>query len=361
MTEVINAKSFIEAKDTLADLLGQIDVIENTSTREELRLHEEYTKRIDSLKEELSSLRNNVVDRKLSAKVPLLERVDEVSSYIMEAKKVLKQLELRDKIEANELIEPNPEFYWASIVAALGEYYKDSYTWIKYFIVKNRKPKNCYTLLIVGNSKLYNLLDGFHHYNNFSIQGYFPILMGIADRPRVLDLLIYLERRDKLKPIAEYFTIRDSYIESLSKYHPNDFDDLKIVREVQEADAPIVFNIKAYERSSDFRIYKGFYYASVGGKAEKMDELQYIRVKDELYLRGGKAEGYTIEQTGNLMFGDWWSIGFTSGGTGTPFNKENWEKKLAEAEAFVKEHGGKDVRYNPPKITWIHPELIPVL
>ncbi|GAG78646.1 unnamed protein product, partial [marine sediment metagenome] len=98
-------------------------------------------------------------------------------------------------------------------------------------------------------------------------------------------------------------------------------------------------------------------------KAENLDALHYLRIGNELYLRGGKAESYTIKETGNISYGDWWSLSFEAGGSRKPFNKASWEKALAEAENYIIKRRGSssEVTFNPPIITWVHPELIPIL
>jgi len=365
----ITAKDYIQARDKLADLEEGISLFRNRATREEMAFDAKIKERIRLLEEEFHSARTRIIDARDKMKAPLVEEKEKAEAYIRKAKEILHHLSLQGTIEETSLTEPHPDFYNTEIEAE-GEYYKDDYTWIRYFIVKNRKPKNCYTLLIAGRSRLWKLFSEgsrsrlLYDYGLPNTKDDYTIWIGIKDLPSVKELVAYKSKYDKTSRLQEYFRVRDEYLENVTNYSLKDFEELKVIRDVPEADAPIIFDIKGHEKISTFRLYKGFYYASVEGKAEDKDKLEYLKISGELYLRGGRAEGYTIKQTGNLVFGDWWSFGFEAGGYGVPFNKENWEKELAEATAFVNEtrrDKGSKTSFTPPQITWIHPELIPAI
>lgn len=361
--KVITAKDYIAAEDKLAHLDAWIQLIGDKCTREDVAAERMFRDHVDRLEKEYHSGLEKRAEQKNMMKAPLIEEKMAAETYILEAKKILKHLSLKDEIEKAELTEPHPEFYHEKIEAE-GDFHRDEYTWIRYCIVKNEKPKNCYSLLIAGDSKLRKLFENhLHGYGLPAVKGGYPIWMGLRDMPTIQELLTWLEKHKiDLSGLEAYLGIRDRYIDTIRNYSLEDFKEIKIIREASEDEAPVVFIVEGRGKSSVFRIYNGFYYASVENKAEDKEELRYLKVSDELYLRGDRAEGYTIRQTGNLMFGDWWSFGFEAGGTGVPLNKENWEQELAEADAYVKEHWRNrsgSPSWNPPQITWVHPELIP--
>lgn len=360
------AKDYIEARDKIAELGESIQLFGDRATREEMAISDDFKKRIGQLEEELQSARNRISETKERMQAPLIKEKQEVGVYILKAEGILKHLSLQETIEKASLIEPRPEFYHTEIEAE-GDYCKDEYTYIRYFIVKNDKPKNCYTLLIAGKSRLQVLLEkkGLYDYGLPAAKGHFPVWLKVKDLPSVEELIAYMNKRSKRRtdPLQRYFQTRDAYINTIKNYSLKDFEDLKVIREVPESEAPVIFAVKCHERSSTYRICKDFLYASVEGKAENLDALHYLRIGNKLYLRGGKAESYTIRETGNITFGDWWSLSFEAGGSGRPFNKASWEKALAEAENRITKKRGSssEVAFNPPIITWVHPELIPIL
>lgn len=358
--KVITAKDYIAAKDKLAHLDAWIQFIGDRFTREDVAAERILRDHVERLEKAYHSGLSKRAEQKDMMKAPLIEEKMAAETYIIAAGEILKHLSLKDEIEKAELTEPHPEFYHEKIEAE-GDFHRDEYTWIRYCIVKNKKPKNCYSLLIVGNSKIRKLFDGRHLYGYglTAMKGGYPIQMGLRDAPTVQELLTGLEKnKADSGPLITYLGIRDRYVDTIRNYTLEDFEEIEVIREATEANAPIVFITEHYDKRSIFRIYKGFYYASIDA-VEDEDKLRYLKVGGELYLRGARAEDYTIKQTGNLMFGDWWSFGFEAGGSGVPFNKENWERELAETEAFVNERRTPKTSFTPPRISWIHPELIP--
>jgi len=167
-----------------------------------------------------------------------------------------------------------------------------------------------------------------------------------------------------------------------------DFSKIILTRATEE-DAPLICNIKDFQLNQTLRLFKGYYYGDFdrwnhtfyfkdkqGRLTDKtaialMVELRkkettyyptrgkhYLIVGKRIYVRWCKKSELKITQTGNTMFGDWWTMDIESA-TGLSFTKKNFNKELDKTKRWVeKKNKGrkKKIHFSYPRIKWFKPE-----
>lgn len=91
---------------------------------------------------------------------------------------------------------------------------------------------------------------------------------------------------------------------------------------------------------------------------EKLDYINSMNVKRRHlseYQKYCKKSELGITETGNTLFGDWWSLWVepmhNSNLTYKKFTRANFEKSMAKAQKWVKSHK-KKIHFSYPKIQW---------
>jgi len=173
-------------------------------------------------------------------------------------------------------------------------------------------------------------------------------------------------------------TIYDLTFQNATKDNCN----LKIIK-IPKEDTIKICMIKGYKSNQTLVLFDGYYYSDlhkfspsvkkiislenkVTEKAAKKfldkiknDHLKYSSVMNlkfyligtKLYQKYCKKSKLGITETGNTLFGDWWSLWVesmhNSNLTYTKFTRKNFEKKLSKAQKWVKSISKK---YNYKKI-----------
>lgn len=308
-----------------------------------------------------------IVDRRLK----ILNEKDKVEEYVgkIEMDKTLFELN-RSSMQ---------EILW------LPDLIKEKYLHIILCIIDNDRPKNKFSLVAFGRCAFYPIMEMQHHYACCSLRisdnKANPMIDHIVNNaPTIEELKTYAEKYRKsilARFMVQYEQTKKEYEETVGTYTLKDFEPLKTIRKVSDADAPIVLKLKSYKRDNVVRIYEKCYYSSqieekflsddFAGKSE-LPTWEQIIVDNVIYVRLCRTELMTITQDGNTMFGDWWSTHIQQSGMHgnvteeTYFNKENWERSLSETKKYLMKDGEeryKKINWNPPQITWIRPDLIP--
>jgi len=161
---------------------------------------------------------------------------------------------------------------------------------------------------------------------------------------------------------------------------------------IPQKDVTKICRIGEYQKNQTLVLYKGWYYSDfdkfstsvnkvislenrVSEKTAKKflekikkDHLKYSSVLNlEFYLIGTKLyQKYCkkselgITETGNTLFGAWWSLWIEPKHnvnlTYKKFTRKNFEKALSKAEKWVKSHK-KKIHFSSPKIQWYVEEI----
>jgi hypothetical protein len=181
--------------------------------------------------------------------------------------------------------------------------------------------------------------------------------------PTLEEIKAYVERkRESLMRIEgeRYKAVKKAYLDTINNYTLEDFKPLLEPRKVSDQDAPVVFRITDYDNPLKYRLYQGFYYVET--IEVKGDPFDHIEVDDVVYSRYCRPEQMRIMETGNTVFGDWWSVSISKDSRGhSVFNRENWEKTVTEATNRIDEINShrakraKQVHFDPPKVEWVTP------
>ena len=151
--------------------------------------------------------------------------------------------------------------------------------------------------------------------------------------------------------------IKTEYLKVISNYKLKDFICIKKPRELKNSDAPLICEIRDFQLHQILRLYNGFYYKTGKYKKEELERnpSKYIKVENKIFELWCSKEELEITQTGNLTFGDWWTLDVEPSHRnkyGCEFNKKNFERELKDAKDHVKKRGGKKAHLSHPKITW---------
>lgn len=150
-----------------------------------------------------------------------------------------------------------------------------------------------------------------------------------------------------------------------------------------------VCRIRSYESSQTLVMFKGWYYSDIQQhghpvnkviplenrvseksaikfaekikknhkKYSSIQNLEYFLIGTKLYVKYCKKLQLGITQTGNTLFGDWWSLWVEEkcnpNLTYKKFTRKNFEKSLREAKKWIKrENPNKKIHFSYPTIQW---------
>jgi len=359
-------KSYIEDKDKLIALTAEKEVIKEEATRQEAQADKRRDDAIDLIRDqhnkEVIAIRDKVkaqVDPIEHSIYTLIQNLQDVSLKIVFLKHQEKIKEKKLEFTAKVTAYRNKE------VAELGSFYNDEFTIIKLFAAQNNRPKNRWTLMIIGNTLLGELVKMPWEYSlpvhvdGANIAGslkYLPTLKEIKD---------YVEnKREHLRVmvLSAYKNTKKKYLETINNYSLEDFKEILEPRKVSRTKIPILFRITRYDEVREYCMYQGFYYVS----SDVTDNpFNYINIDGTTHVRLCRPEQLRITETGNTMFGDWWSIRIEQSQRGILFNRENWAKTITDAEDRIEElnrnrskkisfrNRSKKISFNPPQVEWM--------
>jgi hypothetical protein len=196
-----------------------------------------------------------------------------------------------------------------------------------------------------------------------------------------------------MKTLYKTLTISGKNKEGLS-CEDIDFGKIEIIR-IAEQDAPLQFIVRKGKEQTRFRLFGVEYLTDRpcfpfsreddaiyikkqgrwGNKNLRMLYLQliakqnsfasafsatYYIIGNTLYTSRCQKEELSITQTGNTIFGDWWSLIIERGCSNqhVPFSKKNYYEQLAKAKKFVAERSKSRLRtgkihFSYPRISFV--------
>ena len=347
-------------------LVGEIAVAKGISSRKIGEIEEHFDNIISNIKEETQRIVADIEMRKSKRVQELTTQKEQLNVSIAEVQKKIKYLRKFRDVEGEPLGFKEKEIkpYRDTKILKMGVLYKDNYMLIKLFIIENDKPKNKFSLVAYGKTKLHDFLDLPYTYGTNVNDSYCGcnIKTIIKDMPTIDELKEYLKRnKNKILEsfLGRYKVVVDEYCGCNNHYDLKDFNEVLKPKEVSETEVSTVCIVDRVE----WLLYNDFYYS----RAKKIDGdvFDYIKINNKLYLKKCRKELMSITQTGNTLFGNWWSMYVEESPYGrrvTPFNKENFEKELTEAKTMLglknKKRQEGDVSFRYPKEKWINPYLI---
>ena len=341
-------------------LSAEKDVIEDTAIQDKLEAKRRMDAKTSAVKEKYWDERNKIEGTATALVTPIKQLIKDLWPTIESTERMFDYLNHKEKIELKT--RPDDiviETYQEMEIVALGELYADEFTLIKLFAVPNDRPKNKWTLMAYGETILSGIVDLPYSYGGVSIKKNVCIRKELKHLPTVEALKTYIKRKRKTLMANEregYQVVKKAYLDTIKNYTLDDLKPLLEPRVVSSEEAPRVFKVDTYNNSTTYRLYQGFYYTS---GAETPDDFihmfDYITVDDEVYKRCCVPEQLKISQTGNTLFGDWWSMSITKDRGDIIFNRENFDRELTEANKRI----GKDninrrkpISFTPPKVEW---------
>ena len=193
----------------------------------------EYRDKIWELEQAKREELNSLEDKQSSVTAHYDQRIAEQYQTIEKAKCILECLSLdpnRDLSIADDEIEISR--YAKEYTESLGYLFDDDYLKIKVFIVGNRKPKNCYSLIAIGKSLFTEELIKYRHdYGIDIITSYrgFSLIVSIKDMATTAELKDYYNKhKGKMltETIEEYQQAKTEYLEAINHYAVDGFRDL---------------------------------------------------------------------------------------------------------------------------------------
>ncbi len=394
---VARIEAYISKRDLKTSLIAEKESIRDAATRQELDGERHAAKEIEVIREREREEGHRIREKAKALTAPLEQGIKELEPGIQDIEQKIKFLKHQEGVKGKKLQfnDESVKAYQDKELVNLGVFYEDEFTIIKLFAAENDRPKNRWTLMALGTTLLGELVDMPHEYGlPIHIGTYRAIQKALKHLPTLKEIKAYIKRnREKLMKVegARYKEVKKAYLHAINNYSLEDFKPIMEPRRVSDQDAPIVFRITRYEGTQEYRLYQGFYYAEKVAEViidagarypshssytvkrqdkentrkyrKKVllegDPFNYIDVGGVLYAKHCRPEQLRITETGNTMFGNWWSISISKDSRGhSVFNRENWENKLTEAKARIDELNSKRVKpiaFNPPEVVWITP------
>jgi len=355
-------EAYISKRDRRTFLIAEKESIEDAATRQELDGERRAAKEIEVIREREREEGHRIREKANVLTASLEQGIKKLEPGIQDIDQKIEYLKHQEKIEGEKIQfdDESVKAYRDKKLVKLGILYEDEFTIIKLFAVENDRPKNRWTLIAVGNTLLRDLLDLTHDYGlPVHIDTYKAIQKALTHLPTLEEIQVYAEKRWKTLMHAEgirYKGVKERYLHTINNYTLEDFKPILEPRKVSDQDAPVVFRITRYDSTQEYRLYQGFYYAE---KEVEGDPFDYIEVDNMLYIRHCRPEQLRIMETGNTLFGNWWSISIRKDSRGhSVFTRENWEKEIAEATTRIDELNSEratPIAFNPPEVVWITP------
>jgi len=369
-------------KGKILNLSGNLENFESLKKRQINLNEDKFDKQITKIKSEkdnkLNRLEREIESKKKEIKseqeklIDSLENVDRIVNLLKlqeTYKKEKKDLDINDKDITNK-----------GEIKSLGYLINDDFLKIKVFLVENdeyRKKVNRFCLEVYGNSLFSKILGEKFGISNYGLQSsesgkYHHITQHLKDfKTKEEAKKYFIDKKDRiLKGLIDFYKeIKEEYLKVISTYRLSEFNELYDIVKISEREAPLICNIIDYKLNIKLRLYNNFYYSNTDSwkkKAFKKEDIkenydQFIRVNNELFKIWCAKNKLEITQTGNLAFGDWWTLDIEPthyNKVGCNFSKKNFEREVKEAKKFFEKNKPKEAHLSIPKIEWFNEDLI---
>ncbi len=231
-------------KITVAQIKGhnkQIDKLRETRDlardkhNEEIHLlnYDVYREQIRAIERERESEILKITQEREASIATFNSQIEKQAQLVSKANRTIEFLKLDalqnlaipdEDIELSQYAEPYQE--------ALGYLYDDDYLKAKAFIIGNRKPKNKYSLVIVGKSIFSKSIIKYPYSYGIDINNwgrYFALQIIIKDASSIADLKSYYIKHQATilkETITEYESVKTEYVEAKQTYSTDDFAEL---------------------------------------------------------------------------------------------------------------------------------------
>jgi len=366
-------EEYVKARERIIDLEGEKDVVLARATAKIREIETAYDKNVARLTKRKNNLLEAIEGEKVGDVGKIEATIKELHQSLEAMEGKIHFLRVKDIVESTNveinraLIKPREgtQIIW------LKDLRKEKYLHIVLCIAQNRKPKNKFSLVAYGKCALAQFMPVTRLYADVLVNDHecrCDLTYVIKEMPTVEELQAWAKKHWTsilYALLLVYDETKKEYEEVISKHTLKDFEPALTICEVSEEEAPIVCKLTEFDKTSVLRIYKRFYYRQVEAEKVEGDVFSYIKVSGMTYVRLCRIELMGIEQSSNVIFGDWCSINVKEGTPNerTLFNKENYERAIKKIRRWLKkefspEHLAK-VRFSYPKVEWIRPDLLP--
>lgn len=229
----ITVEQVQENRGTISKLHDEREATRRGWQDKRQQVDREYSDKIWQLEREKREELNSLEDKQNSVTTQYDQRIAEQYQLIEKAERILECLSFDPNADlsiADDEIEISR--YAKEYAESLNYLFDDDYLKIKAFIVGNRKPKNCYSLIAIGKSTFTEELIKYRKdYGLDIINSYrgFSLIVSIKDMATVAGLKDYYNKhKGKLltETIEEYQQAKTEYLEAINHYTVDDFKEL---------------------------------------------------------------------------------------------------------------------------------------
>ncbi len=230
----ITVEQIKEHRDTIATLSDKESEARKTYNDESRRLqYDIYQERIRAIERERDEAINNLTTTHNAVIADLDSQIQEQVAVVNQAERILAFLKLGN---SKDLAIPDNDIQLSQHIEqyqeALGYLCYDDYLKVKAFIIGNRKPKNKYSLIVVGKSIFPEEIIKYPYGYGMGINNwghYFALQEVVKESASVDDLKAYYgKRKDAIlkDTITEYEKVKAEYEEAKQVYTMADFAEL---------------------------------------------------------------------------------------------------------------------------------------
>lgn len=232
--ELVSA--YRESEKQISSISRESDEFKENKEEEIQDVGEVYEPKIDALKQErdekIREIEGGIESREKESEEKInelhrnIEKVERILSFLKPTHRTAEWVDFdEDKVEACR------DYH----IEKIGTFYRDECIKIVAYIVENGKPKNKYSLAIVGRSVFREeQIEGWEHcvksYGlNIYTDGFFDVETNITDRPTIEEVKAYYEKnKEKIlkSQLEQYQEVKKEYLDVLKTYKIDDFKEL---------------------------------------------------------------------------------------------------------------------------------------
>jgi len=228
--ELVSA--YRESEKQISSISRESDEFKEKKEKEIQDVKEVYGPKIRALEgkqhEKITDIHVEILSKKLESK----EKINELYKNIEKVERILSFLKPTHRTaEWVDFDEDKVKAYRDCHIEKIGTFYRDECIKIVAYISENGKPKNKYTLAIVGRIGFrHEEIEGWKSCGvHIHTDGFFDVEISITDRSTIEEIKAYYEKNKEkiLKPqLEQYQEIKKEYLDVLKTYKIDDFKEL---------------------------------------------------------------------------------------------------------------------------------------
>jgi hypothetical protein len=219
-------KRYIESSGQILTIRDGLDKSTEEKNDRICLIHQDYWQKIRQLEQERDEKTRAIENEKRIGEQSAKERIGKLDEDIVKVERILNFLKLGMRKRDIDFDENEIKNYRDRYIEHLGVVYQDEFIKLVALIAENSRPKNKYSLCVVGKSIFSekDLTFGYCYGLDLNISGNgFDIAVLFRHAPTVEELKRHFSKGILVSQIEHYKGVKAVYLETLNMYKVNDF------------------------------------------------------------------------------------------------------------------------------------------